>query len=357
MTESSFKKHTTREFRALPLSLTIDPGFVHRRKIQTILGQPGMTIVDNMVGRLPLMADWQREVRIDHVYTSVMLEYCRIHQAKTLEEILIHGGDNLFCSTFKVAGCSNLFKTRRGNNKIKLALQFGRTVEMQYSTDFVKSDTLRTRLHSGSAVSAIGIISDLHDKKIIVEPLILGFPWLMSEDPKWSERIMWFNNGFYENYLEDFDEFARVTERELPEDYSRMKKIPEVGFKRALARVLVDRPQSDWGGESSDHFTTHLHLNGRRINAAFLLKGPARFSPMTVRHLGKNGDQLIRLVQEPADVFFVQHCHEITPPVRTMIRALAVQPGAPRRYCCVDGRESLRFLEAFELLDFAMTQS
>jgi hypothetical protein len=357
MAKNSYRNHTTREFRALPLRLSIDPGFVHRRKIQTIIGDGGMNVIDDMINRLPDIPEWMRDVRIDHIYTRVMLEYCRINNVKTLEDALKCDEGELFCSTFELKGFEEFFNVKRGANRVKLLSKPNKIVKLQYSTDLVRSDTLRSRLHSGTRVSAIGVKSICTSKNIILDPMIVGFPWLESEDPNWSDKVMWFNNSFYENYLEDFDEFERVTERTLPEDYSIMRRIPEIGFKRALARILIDRPQSDWGGETSDHFTTHLHLGGKRVTAAFLLKGPANFTPMTLRHLGKNGDQLIRLVQEPADIFFVQHCHEITPAVRTMIRALAVQPGSPRRYCCIDGRESLRFLETFGQLDFAMAQA
>ena len=35
--------------RATPLRHTIDPGFVHHSKIQTILGPQGMSVIDNAI--------------------------------------------------------------------------------------------------------------------------------------------------------------------------------------------------------------------------------------------------------------------------------------------------------------------
>jgi hypothetical protein len=49
----------------------------------------------------------------------------------------------------------------------------------------------------------------------------------------------------------------------------------------------------------------------------------------------------------------VQHCHEIQEPVRASLRAFAVQPGAVRRYCVIDGKDSLRLLIAYDKLDRA----
>jgi hypothetical protein len=75
---------------------------------------------------------------------------------------------------------------------------------------------------------------------------------------------------------------------------------------------------------------------------------------MKLTHLGKNNDQIFRLSQEPAKVLIVQHSHDITPAVRATLRAFAVQPGNPRRYCFIDGRDTLWLLSAYGLLDYAM---
>src|SRR5208337_4206458 len=129
----------------------------------------------------------------------------------------------------------------------------------------------------------------------------------------------------------------------------------EKAFKQCLVEIIGDNVKKDWGGETSDHYSSHLTLNGKRIIAAFLLKGPGSgFSPMGLNHLGKNNDQIFRLSQEPANVLIVQHCHEITPPVRATLRAFAVQPSDPRRYCLIDGRDSLRLLKAYDLYDKAL---
>ncbi len=74
---------------------------------------------------------------------------------------------------------------------------------------------------------------------------------------------------------------------------------------------------------------------------------------MGLNHLGKNNDQIVRLSHEPAEVLFVQHSHEIMSPVRETLRAFCVQPSNPRRYCLIDGRDSLRLLVAYGLLDKA----
>jgi hypothetical protein len=137
-----------------------------------------------------------------------------------------------------------------------------------------------------------------------------------------------------------------------------MERITEAAFKVCLAEILGDTARADWGGEMSDHFAAHIHLSGKQTTAAFLLKGPGNgFSPMTLRNLGKNSGQIYRLAQEPVQLLAVQHCHDITSPVRATLRAFAVQPGRTRRYCLIDGRDSLRLLTAYNKLDRALKLS
>jgi hypothetical protein len=136
-----------------------------------------------------------------------------------------------------------------------------------------------------------------------------------------------------------------------------MKAISEAAFKSCLAELLGDSVEKDWGGEQCDYYSAHLHLKGRRVAAAFLLKGPANFRPMGLNHLGKNNDQIVRLSHAPADILVVQHSHDILPPVRETLRAFAVQPSRPRRYCLIDGRDSLRLLDAYGLYERAQKMS
>ncbi len=68
---------------------------------------------------------------------------------------------------------------------------------------------------------------------------------------------------------------------------------------------------------------------------------------MTMADLGKNGDQINRLFAEPAELLVLQHCHEITPPVRGTMRAFAEQMGNPRLFCLINGYDTLRLLKAY----------
>jgi hypothetical protein len=204
------------------------------------------------------------------------------------------------------------------------------------------------------------IIAELHSataEKLVFHPLVMGGPWLRSPDPRWEDAAIWWGEEFYENAIEDFDEFSAIRQFPKPVSCEPMKDVSEHAFKQCLAEIVGGDAPTDWGGEISDFYTAHLRLAGKRVSGAFLLKGPARFAPMRLNNLGKNNDQIVRLSSEPADVLFVQHCHEITPPVRSTLRAFAVQPSRPRRYCLIDGRDSLWLLQAFGLFERAAALS
>ena len=354
MSTELFRTQTSKAFRTRDIRLVIDPGFVHTRRVETIIGARGMQLVDNLVRDLPDMPDGARRVRIDHIYTRLMLIYCTANNVPTLEESLAKQNYSLFCSTLKVRPCKTFYDVERAVSDWEPTLSVNRKVKFQYSTQRVVGDTLRGRLHQGSTISMVGLFAGVDGSDIVVDPLIMGFPWLESDNPRWNDELMFYTNEFYENYIEDFSEFSNVTTLPLPSSHALMKNVPEAGFKRALAKILGEQASNELGrGNVRSLYKQFASPRSTGINAAFLLKGPARYRPMTVAHLGKNGDQILRLAQEPADVLIVQHCHDIMPPVRTLLRAMVVQPGRPRRFCCVDGRESLRLLKTFDLYDFA----
>jgi hypothetical protein len=138
----------------------------------------------------------------------------------------------------------------------------------------------------------------------------------------------------------------------------QLRAIPEAQVKRALASIIGEPVvPKDWGGEQSDLWTTRLRIEGRDYSAAFLLKGPAVFRPMTIGMLGKNGDQLERLSRTAADVLVVQHCHEIRPEVVSMLRSFASDFRHIRRYMVLDGFDTHAILSAYGHLPPSQTVS
>lgn len=353
----SIRADLTREQRVAPLIHTIDPGFVHHGKIEAIVGTVGMQVIDDAINRLPDLPEWQRNVRIDHIYTRTMLMVCSAMGVKPLGDLLAKERGRIFCSTEELEGFPDFYEAERAVSVWASSGAYPNRVEFHYSTNRISSDTLRGRLRQGGIFSIVAELYRRRDNVLIFDPIIIGSPWLEQGDIQIDFDPMWWGFEFYENFIEDIDEFARVAGIPTPGSPEPMRHISEAAFKACLAQILGDAVHGDWGGETSDYYSAHIHLSGRRTTAAFLFKGPAHFAPMGLNHLGHNNDQIVRLADEPAGLFVVQHCHDILPPVRKTLRAFAVQPSNPRRYCLIDGRDSLRLLQGYDLYDRALELS
>jgi hypothetical protein len=127
---------------------------------------------------------------------------------------------------------------------------------------------------------------------------------------------------------------------------------PEGVFKLGLQKIIGEEGTfTDWGGEQNDLFSTWVRIGGKRKRAAFALKGPGKKGKMTLRHLGKNADQIPRLFKSPADIFFVQHHDEIDQMVieemEVHARNLARRRGQTVWYGVIDGQDSRRLIRAY----------
>jgi hypothetical protein len=136
-------------------------------------------------------------------------------------------------------------------------------------------------------------------------------------------------------------------------DLGKLRNLPEQAVKQAFADIIGEPVvPHDWGGERSDLWTARLRIGGIYWSAAFLFKGPAKFAPMTIAMLGKNGDQIDRLASEPADILVVQHCHNIRSEVRNMLRVYAAADWKrPRRCLAIDGYDTVKILRHFGRLE------
>jgi hypothetical protein len=338
--------------------LGIDPGFAHQRKIETIIGTTGMEIVDSLIGELPDLPDWQRTVRIDHIYTKVMLGLCEALEVPPLGQLLNERKGRLFTSTELLAPAPEVYSDARAVSVVATR-GFDLRAELHYSAERIASTTLKTELHNGGEV---GIVAELHSQRgdlAIFHRLVIGGPWLYPEGPSLrNNEAMWWGYAMGEVFVDDIDELRAASTVSSVEDWEVMARITEAAFKECLAEILAVSAPTDWGGEQSDLYTAGLSLGGKRTSAAFLLKGPARFEPMRLNNLGKNNDQIVRLSKEPASLLVVQHCHDIGQAVRDTLRAFAIQPGPMRRrYCLIDGKDSYKILKAYGKLDRAIELS
>lgn len=138
----------------------------------------------------------------------------------------------------------------------------------------------------------------------------------------------------------------------------RVKQAPatltmrEADFKRGIQKILREPGKfKDWGGETSDLYTTRLRIQGRRHSAAIAFKGRGRQGLLTPGRMGKNGDQIQRLFMEDADVFLVQYGEQIAPTViqqmAVFAQAKSLATGRVIVYGTIDGHDSARIAQAY----------
>ena len=109
--------------------------------------------------------------------------------------------------------------------------------------------------------------------------------------------------------VDDIDTFDNV--RAVPHGLDYVK-ISETAFKNGVATILGERTSfKDWGGELRDLSSTHLRIDGKRHPVAIAFKGPGKSGRLTPGKMGKNGDQIQRLVKCPAEVFLIQYWQDI----------------------------------------------
>ena len=119
-------------------------------------------------------------------------------------------------------------------------------------------------------------------------------------------------------------------------------------------RILNEtgKPPKDWGGEKNDLFTTKLKIGVARFHAAFALKGPGKnVKKLTSKHMGKNGDQIQRLLRSSAQVILVQYWRDIDQSVVDLMNDLAIgksfSEGRVIHFGIINGEDSSRLIQAY----------
>ncbi|MEO6701017.1 MAG: hypothetical protein ABIP57_05900 [Jatrophihabitantaceae bacterium] len=122
--------------------------------------------------------------------------------------------------------------------------------------------------------------------------------------------------------IDEIDTFARV--KEVPatgvQHLCPLDLLEDV-VEQIIVKVIGEPfTQKDWGGELDDLFTHNVYLDGRAVRTSMLLKGRGLSTVMKMKNLGKNGDQVTRMVKQPADLFIVQHVNRIDASVVAHLR-------------------------------------
>jgi hypothetical protein len=150
--------------------------------------------------------------------------------------------------------------------------------------------------------------------------------------------------------IDDIRSFNRAWE--IKADKMIEDQLSETAFKIGLKKIIGEIGEfKDWGGETEDIYTTRMLFGNKRRPAAFALKGPATRGKLTPGKMGKNGDQIQRLFEAPADLYLVQYCRQIDQSVIKLMDSLAVTKsvltGREILYGVIDGTDSYRLMRAY----------
>ncbi len=225
----------------------------------------------------------------------------------------------------------------------------GMKLVIEFSKSGLVTDTAYSRLSGSTNLFAFCAVTEIDDTMIRAVPYVVGD---LIERTGSGIDLRLIDSMYLP--VQSIDQFSQTDFHWTPtaKQFNLLKNIPEQDVKALFCRLLgeVNVPK-DWGGEECDLFSSNLSVEGERMSAAFLLKGPARFHEMTMADCGKNGDQIYRLFNTPADVFVVQHCHRITPAVRKTVEAFALSNYSRTcRFTLIDGYDTARILHANGML-------
>lgn len=147
--------------------------------------------------------------------------------------------------------------------------------------------------------------------------------------------------------IDDIDSFSKVK----GESSGRVKPLYEQKIKEAFVKIINESGSfKDWGGEKSDLYTTKVRLRGRRVAAAIAFKGKGTKGKLVPAKMGKNGDQINRLFDEPAQVFLIVYGGQIDPSIIAQMRAFAIGnaiKGQKIYYGVIDGDDLGRLVSAY----------
>jgi len=162
-------------------------------------------------------------------------------------------------------------------------------------------------------------------------------------------------------------QYTRLTADEIDTFYnvSKVKEVDIAGnvpldleekeVKTRLHEIIGDPfIRKDWGGEKCDIFTLHIRFRNKKVPAAFVLKGKSYSrGKLALSDLGKNADQLCRLFEVPAEIYFIQSNGAIDSAVESTVQAFMakkINDGVKAYYCIIDGVDTARILSAYNKL-------
>lgn len=149
------------------------------------------------------------------------------------------------------------------------------------------------------------------------------------------------------NEIDSFKKVKGIRKTKITTQY------PEKTIKEGIQKI-INQPGKfkDWGGEKNDLYSTNIQYNGKRFPVAFAFKGKATKGKLTPKSLGKNGDQIQRLFESPAEIFIVMYQGEIDQSViqqmETFATVKSISTGKKIYYGVIDKQDTDKIITAYK---------
>lgn len=310
------------------------PWFIHKRKLATVIGDLPSELL-NYNDRSVTSGD----VRL----ADFVFEWIRDQKIEPLGVLMAE--DRLAVGSLFTIYRDFLVRTvpHSTNRAMHVRLVNGTELFMELGPTHYTSASSASRLGGHPTnLFVFAYVMELAPSRLVAAPLLIadlveGSPHILQavrlEVPVYS----------IENFV-GVDWSPSVTEKQL----EALKFVPEKDVKTLFARIFGEPVvPADWGGEMNDLFTTRIAIAGEYVATAIAFKGPAMFRELTPSRMGKNGDQIGRLFNSPADFCVVQHCNRVHLSVRHQMRDYANRNYSPKRYCIIDGYQTYLILRHY----------
>jgi len=348
----------TKTMRAERLNFDLQSYFVHPTLLLTAVNAEGKLRIKEALKTASITPQPYSGVILQSVFSDETKRFIVTNRVPALEELLITGQikKNRYVTIERAFYFRGLPKATRAKLRnlppeyVEFKARLPEYPELTFSGKFdpdkITTSSAYDKLSGQHRLFMLAYITHTLVDQAKLRPIMIADRVISTQ----TESIQFIQRSSLHIFIDQIDEFKNAQQIDMREvNIEELRKYPELQIKKWFAEIIGEQfITKDWGGEQSDLYTSHLHIDGVRVRAAFVLKGPSRFHVMKNKDLGKNGDQIVRLFGEPADIYILQHCHIISNSVKHTMEAFASRFFQQSLYSIIDGIDTLRILKAYK---------
>jgi hypothetical protein len=341
--------------------IALEPQYLHVDLVGTLLGETRMARAEAEISRREGLTE---PIKREYVLANHLADNLGRLGVQELQSLVVDGA----VAAGQLIGVQHRFFFKRereldspGNRSARfhspLDVDDSITVHGRFNLERCATASGGANLSGHAPVYLVGTVMDASEEEVTIRPAFIGTRTFLDGDTADDDMFAVLDGR--EVFPSQVDQFSKVDFRVAASksDLDLVAKMPEVEVKHALAEIIGEPfVQKDWGGETSDLYTSSLFIDGRQTTSSWLLKGPGARGDMTVKSMGKNGDQIVRLSTEPSELLVLQYWGRITTNAVALIAAFARDNRNPRRYLILDGNRTAQILSAYGKLPTRSTR-